>query len=138
MKVKVKKISKYAQVPTRAHEGDAGWDLTAATETYASEEASGLYIEYGTGLCFEIPKGYVGLVFPRSSISRTRHSLRNSVAVIDAGYRGKVKLRFSSDPHISCSLRHNFRRSWVKVYSMGHWNMPHMLYPTNNINITLA
>ena len=55
----------------------------------------GQYYEYGTGLAIEIPDGYVGLVFPRSSISKTDHFLRNSVGVIDSGYRGEVKLRMS-------------------------------------------
>ena len=54
-------------------------------------------MEVCTGLSFEIPSGYVGLVFPRSSISNTKHFLRNSVGVIDSGYRGEIKLRFSMD-----------------------------------------
>ena len=44
----------------------------------------------------EIPEGYVGLVFPRSSISKTDHYLRNSVGVIDSGYRGEIKIRMST------------------------------------------
>lgn len=51
----------------------------------------------GTGVSLEIPEGYVGFLFPRSSISKTKHFLRNSVGVIDSGYRGEVKLRFSLD-----------------------------------------
>ena len=97
MKIKFKKTHKLAKAPVRAYDWDAGWDLVATTQTYGSEDESGLYMEYGTGLCLEIPKGYVGLVFPRSSISLTRHMLRNSVAVIDSGYRGEIKLRFSND-----------------------------------------
>jgi len=54
-------------------------------------------VEVTTGLACEIPAGYVGLVFPRSSISNTKHFLRNSVGVIDSGYRGEIKLRFSVD-----------------------------------------
>jgi dUTP pyrophosphatase len=64
-------------------------------------EDTGLYIEVGTGLSFEIPAGYVGLVFPRSSITKTRHFLRNGVGVIDSGYMGEVKLRFSPDESVS-------------------------------------
>ena len=56
-----------------------------------------LFVEASTGIALEIPEGYVGLVFPRSSISNTRHMLRNSVGVIDSGYRGEIKLRFSVD-----------------------------------------
>lgn len=90
MKLKIKKLREEASIPFYAKEGDAGMDLTALTVTRNSK-----YFEYGTGLAFEIPKGYVGLVFPRSSISNTDHFLRNSVGVIDSGYRGEVKIRMS-------------------------------------------
>jgi dUTP pyrophosphatase len=59
--------------------------------------STGIYVEVCTGVAFEIPPGYVGLVFPRSSVSDTKHFLRNSVGVIDSGYRGEVKLRYSID-----------------------------------------
>jgi len=47
-------------------------------------------------LAMEMPEGYVGLIFPRSSISKTDHYLRNSVGVIDSGYRGEIKVRMST------------------------------------------
>ena len=96
MKVKFKKLVPHAVEPTQANSSDAGYDLTATSVTYPSV-SDGIYTEICTGLAFEIPKGYVGLVFPRSSISKTKHFLRNSVGVIDSGYRGEVKLRFSTD-----------------------------------------
>jgi dUTP pyrophosphatase len=97
MKVKFKKIEQFTKGPTKAHQDDAGFDLYASSKQEPVFNSVGLYIEYGTGICFEIPKGYVGLLFPRSSISDTRHNLRNSVGVIDSGYRGEVKFRFSED-----------------------------------------
>ena len=96
MKVKIKKLVPHAVEPTQANSSDAGYDLTATSLSYPSV-SDGVYTEICTGLAFEIPKGYVGLVFPRSSISKTKHFLRNSVGVIDSGYRGEVKLRFSTD-----------------------------------------
>ena len=93
MKVKIKKLVKEAVIPTYAKDGDAGMDLTAVSK----EEVNGKdyqYISYGTGLSFEIPKGFVGLVFPRSSISKTELVMANSVGVIDSGYRGEVSVRF--------------------------------------------
>ena len=42
----------------------------------------------------EIPKGYVGLIYPRSSVSKTSHMLRNHVGIIDSGYRGEIMLKF--------------------------------------------
>ena len=78
-----------AVTPTRAHPTDAGFDLTAATKEFSS-----LYNEYDTGIAVAIPDGYVGLVFPRSSVSGTGMSLANAVGVVDASYRGTIKLRF--------------------------------------------
>jgi len=89
MKVKIKKTHKDAVIPTYAKNGDAGMDLIAV-----SVNATDKYIEYDIGLAFEIPKGYVGLIFPRSSISKTDMILSNSVGVIDSEYRGNITARF--------------------------------------------
>jgi len=95
MKIKFKKLNDRAKIPFYANEGDAGMDLLATTVKRSSN-----FYEYGTGLAMEIPKGYVGLLFPRSSISNTDHYLRNSVGVIDSGYRGEIKIRMSApDTH---------------------------------------
>ena len=82
--------------PSYAKDGDAGLDLTATHMTWEEN-----FIEYGTGIAVEIPEGYVGLVFPRSSVSkRENFYLKNSVGVIDSGYRGEIKLRFNkSEEH---------------------------------------
>ena len=101
MKVKFKKLTPLSRCPERANSTDAGFDLRATAITYPSG-SSGVFIEACTGISLEIPKGYVGLVFPRSSISNTRHFLRNSVGVIDSGYRGEIKLRFSIDESNTC------------------------------------
>jgi len=90
MILKVKRLNKNSVLPSYAKRGDAGMDLTAVSLSKTIQ-----YYEYGTGLAVEIPYGYVGLIFPRSSISKTDHFLRNSVGVIDSGYRGEVKLRMS-------------------------------------------
>lgn len=89
MQVKIKKLVEYATIPSYAKDGDAGLDITAITV-----EGNGKYVEYGTGLSFEVPEGYVGLLFPRSSISKYDLILANSVGVLDSGYRGEVKFRF--------------------------------------------
>lgn len=97
MKIKIKTLNPLAQRPERAYPEDAGFDLVATDMRYATDDDTGLYTEYGTGISMAIPKGYVGLLFPRSSISATRHTLRNSVGVIDSGYHGEIRLRFSPD-----------------------------------------
>ena len=90
MEVKVKKLHKDAVIPTYARLGDAGLDLTAIS-VEMDENCNHVY---HTGLAIEIPQGYVGLIFPRSSISKTDMCLRNSVGVIDSGYRGEITFKF--------------------------------------------
>lgn len=90
MKVNVKKLDSNAVLPTYAKHGDAGMDLTATSKGY-DENGN---VVYGTGLAFEIPNGYVGLLFPRSSNTKKDLILGNSVGVIDSGYRGEVVLKF--------------------------------------------
>jgi dUTP pyrophosphatase len=93
MKVKIKKLVPEAVIPSYASHGDAGLDLVATYIKVEDHNTYG-YFEYGTGIAVEIPEGYVGLIFPRSSISKTGMLLTNSVGVIDSGYRGEIKLRF--------------------------------------------
>lgn len=90
MKVRIKKLDPNAVIPTYAKEGDAGLDLTARSKCV---DTSGNVV-YGTGLAFEIPQGYVGLVFPRSSNAKKDLWLTNSVGVIDSGYRGEVMFKY--------------------------------------------
>lgn len=93
IKLKIKKLHENAVIPSYAKNGDACMDLTAISESVVEESGYG-YIEYGTGLSFEIPDNHVMLIYPRSSISNTGMLLSNAVGVIDSGYRGEVKFRF--------------------------------------------
>jgi dUTP pyrophosphatase len=97
MKVNIKKLVPESVIPSYAKPGDAGMDLTAISLSKVDNNDFG-FLEYGTGLAVEIPEGYVGLVFPRSSVSNSGLILANSVAVIDSGYRGEIKLRFKHIP----------------------------------------
>jgi dUTP pyrophosphatase len=96
MKVKIKKLDERATIPSYAKNGDAGMDLRAIR---FQRDSDGNYVYY-TGLAFEIPEGYVGLLFPRSSISKTSHFLRNSVGVVDSGYRGEIMFKFGYGSNI--------------------------------------
>ena len=91
MKVKIQKISPSAVIPSYAKDGDAGMDLIATS--IISDTPT--QITYGLGVALEIPKGFVGLVFPRSSIRKTGLQLSNSVGVIDSGYRGELQATFN-------------------------------------------
>jgi dUTP pyrophosphatase len=92
MEVKFKKLIKEAVTPSFGKEGDAGMDLTAITVDRKSSD----YIEYNTYIAVEIPEGHVGLLFPRSSVSKTSLILANSVGVVDSNYRGPIKFRFKN------------------------------------------
>jgi dUTP pyrophosphatase len=87
--VNFKRLSDRTVIPKYGRNGDAGADLTA-TSINIDEK----YIEYGTDLAVEIPDGYVGYIFPRSSLSNYDLSLSNCVGVIDSNYRGEIKFRF--------------------------------------------
>lgn len=82
-------------MPKKAHASDAGLDLVAVSREWVEEERC--YV-YHTGIAMDIPAGYVGLVFPRSSIAKKHISLSNSVGVIDSGYRGEILAKFKQCP----------------------------------------
>lgn len=82
--------------PAYGSEGAAALDLTATSEKVVIDGAIS-YVEYGTDIAVEIPPGFVGLIFPRSSVSsNTTMVLANSVGVIDSDYRGEIKFRFKN------------------------------------------
>jgi dUTP pyrophosphatase len=85
-----KRLSAAARTPTRAHDGDAGFDLYAAE---AARLEPGERASVGTGIAVAIPEGHAGLVLPRSGLA-ARHgiTLVNAPGLIDAGYRGEVRV----------------------------------------------
>ena len=96
MTVKVKKLSENAVLPQKAHKSDAGFDLTVSRITTELNEVGELIIVYHTDLCMEIPEGYFGALFSRSSVSRKPLSQTNAVGVVDSGYRGEIVAKFRS------------------------------------------
>ena len=95
--VKFKKLDPRAAAPIRATDGSAGWDLTAVGSVSFNLDKD--IITYGTGLAVEIPKGYVGLLFPRSSIDGRSLMLTNSVGIIDSDYRGEILMKYKRRYH---------------------------------------
>ena len=85
-----KRLTDSARLPTRAHDGDAGLDLYAAE---AARLEPGERASVGTGVAVAIPDGHAGLVLPRSGLA-ARHgiSVVNAPGLIDAGYRGEVRV----------------------------------------------
>jgi dUTP pyrophosphatase len=90
VELRFSRLDARAQLPTRAHPGDAGLDLHAVQNaTLAPGERASI----GTGIAVEIPTGYAGLVLPRSGLA-ARHgiSVVNAPGLIDAGYRGEIRV----------------------------------------------
>lgn len=120
MDVKIKKLNANAVIPSYAKVGDAGLDLTAISYKYREDLDC---FEYHTGLAVEIPEGFVGLIFPRSSNRKTNAYMTNSVGVIDSGYRGEIlvcfKNRVSEDVEdtLKCLDQELYTRVNVAPYS---------------------
>jgi dUTP pyrophosphatase len=86
----VKRLHDGATLPSRAYEGDAGLDLAAGERV---ELGPGERAAVGTGLTVAIPDGHAGFVQPRSGLA-ARHGIAvlNSPGLVDAGYRGELKV----------------------------------------------
>ena len=90
MTLRFARLSEDAREPTRAHHGDAGYDLYAVD---GATIAPGERASVGTGIAVAIPDGWAGLVLPRSGLA-ARHgiTLPNAPGLIDSGYRGEVRV----------------------------------------------
>src|SRR5262245_27184718 len=97
MDVQVPRLREDGQLPTRAHEGDAGLDLYAVE---AARLEPGQRSPVPTGIAVAIPDGHAGLVLPRSGLAK-RHGITipNAPGLIDSGYRGELQvLLMNADP----------------------------------------
>lgn len=97
--VRFMRLHRDAKAPYRATEGAAAYDLYAVSMDWDSKNQ---VYTYGTGLAFEIPPGYCGLLYPRSSIYKVGQIFPNCTGVIDSDYRGEVSMKFSyrDDPKV--------------------------------------
>lgn len=97
IRLQIKKLHPQAVIPSYAKPGDAGMDLTSV-HSYMDENGR---LVVHTGIAVKIPDGFVGLIFPRSSISKKHLALTNSVGVIDSGYTGEILFKFAPTPHFN-------------------------------------
>lgn len=97
MELRVARLKEEARLPARAHEGDAGLDLYACEGGHLGP---GERWSIGTGIAIEVPEAHAGLVLPRSGLAREHGiALVNAPGLIDAGYRGEVRvLLLNTDP----------------------------------------
>ena len=112
LEVFFKKLDKRAVVPTYAHDGDVGMDMTAIDVEY---DKDGDFYIYHTGLAFESPKHYGILMFPRSSNRKTDAYLCNHVGVADSAiYRGEILFCFKN--------RTSLRQVALESRMISFWN----------------
>lgn len=93
----VKLLNEYAQLPTRGSKDAAGLDLYCPFHIKVPADSQK---KMPLGIAVEIPKGHMGLLVPRSSMSKTPLRCANSVGIIDADYRGEISIVYEN---ISCS-----------------------------------
>jgi len=98
MRLAIRRLDPAARLPTRAHDGDAGFDLYALE---AGTIATGERAAVATGIAIELPERHAGLVLPRSGLAAEHGiALVNAPGLIDQGYRGEVRvLLLNTDPH---------------------------------------
>lgn len=92
MEIRFKKLSETAVAPFQGSKFAAGFDLTVDELEFSNDQ-----IKYNSNIAVEIPEGYVGLLFPRSSVYKHHILLTNSVGVIDSDYRGPIKAVFQRE-----------------------------------------
>lgn len=114
MQLKIKKLEKDAKLPTHGHPGDAGLDF------YASEDViflPGKQERVHTGVAIEIPEGYVGLIWDKSSISFNL-GLKIMGGVIDSGFRGEIVMSLlnTSDKEILLSKGQKFTQMIIQKF----------------------
>jgi dUTP pyrophosphatase len=120
MKIKYQLLANDAKCPFRASEMAAGYDLYAFS--YSFHEHT---VTYHTKVAMEIPKGYTGLLFPRSSVYKTGMHLANSVGVIDSDYRGEIMFKY-------------YVNDWQTIYEKGERVGQIVIVPTPDIEFELT
>ena len=120
-KIKVELLDDRAQVPSRAHSTDTGYDLTFI----GIDKIVGDVIYFKTGISLQPPSGYYFEVVPRSSISKLPLSMANSIGVIDESYTGEVlvAVRVHHPSAGGDSARVTFPNGIVRIFGLRPQNM---------------
>jgi dUTP pyrophosphatase len=107
IKLPLARLDRSIELPSYAREGDAGLDLRAAHDTTLEPGARALV---GTGLAVAIPPGYAGLVLPRSGLALSQGvTVLNAPGLVDAGYRGELKVLLVNHGEKLASVRRGDR-----------------------------
>ncbi len=111
MILKVKKLHSDAILPSYAHPGDAGLDMYS-NETVTIEPGQAHKVK--TGIAFEIPDGYVGLIWDKSGVA-FNHKLKTLSGVIDSGYRGEAMLSLINLSNTPCTIEKGHKVSQMLI-----------------------
>lgn len=124
-KLNIKKLSKTAIIPTKAHYYDAGFDM------YSDENVTiqnGEHYKIKTGIAVQIPEGHVGILTARSGINH-KSPLRILLGIIDAGYEGDISVLVDNRSESSDYLNKYFISTYLKDYSLNY----QAKYKNNNV-----
>ena len=109
----VKRLDPSVALPAYTHDGDAGLDLPAAHDVTLEPNGRALV---ATGLAVAIPTGFAGLVLPRSGLARAQGvTVLNTPGLIDAGYRGELKILLVNHGEKTVTLRRGERVAQLVV-----------------------
>ena len=115
MKIRIKKLQDNAIIPTYGSEFSAGADLYALLESEI-EILPHSTVFVHTGISVEIPEGYCGLIFARSSMGAKRGlAPANKVGVIDADYRGEIMVALHNHSEQTATVAHGERIAQLAI-----------------------
>ena len=120
--IRFKKVHENAHDPVRGSDWAAGWDLSACWTDWDDVNKC---LVYHTGIAVEIPRGYVGMLFPRSSIYKKTLVQTNCVGVIDADYRGEILVKFA--------LRYHSEIKSPRLYGFGDRIVQLLIVPVPDV-----
>ena len=113
IKVKVKRLTETAKLPTKAHTTDACFDLYVDEPEYSEEGIkinAGKTVKLHSGIATEIPKGYFAAIFPRSGLGINKGlRLPNCTGIIDSDYRGEWVIALTNDSQVNRTIYHGDR-----------------------------
>jgi deoxyuridine 5'-triphosphate nucleotidohydrolase len=120
MNESLKKICKATGpfIPSYSHPEDAGADLKASEYSIVPARGKALV---STGLCLELPEGYVGLIWPRSGLA-VKHSIDCGAGVIDSTYRGEIKVLLFNHSDETFTIEAGNRIAQLLVQKIEHIN----------------
>lgn len=119
VEILVQRLDDEVPLPSYAHPGDAGADLTTTVDVRLEPGERAMV---PTGIAVALPEGYVALVHPRSGLAaRFGLSIVNAPGTVDAGYRGEIKVMLVNlDPRTPVELRRGDRIAQLVIQQVEH------------------